>query len=47
MTVMSVFYRSAVGRSALPYCNSDVVIKIGGRHVGSFKKYTLILLHVR
>ena len=33
---------SAVGRSAIPYCNSDVVIKVGGRQV--FKKYILILL---
>ena len=37
MTVMSVLYMSAVGMSALPYCNSDVVIKVGGRQVGSLK----------
>ena len=33
MTVTSVLYRSAIGRSAIPYCNSDVVIKVGGRQV--------------
>ena len=33
MAVTSVFYRSAIGRSAIPYCNSDV-----GRLVGSVKK---------
>ena len=44
MTVTSVLYRSAVGRSALPYCNSDVIIKVGGRQVDRLKKYTFILL---
>ena len=38
MTVTSVLYRSAVGRSTIPYCNSDAVIKVGGRQVGSVKK---------
>ena len=38
MTVTSVLHRSAVGRSAIPYCNSDVVIKVGGRQVGSVQK---------
>ena len=40
MTVTSVRYGSAVGRSALPYCNSDVVIKVGVIQVGSLKKNT-------
>ena len=40
MTFTSVLYRSAVGRSAIPYCNSNVVIKVGGRQVGRFKKHT-------
>ena len=38
MTVTSVLYRSAVGRSAIPYCNSDVVIKVGGRQVATVNK---------
>ena len=38
MTVTSVLYRSAVDKSAIPYCNSDVVIKVGGRQVGSVEK---------
>ena len=38
MIVTSVLYRSAVGRSAIPYCNSDVVIKVGGRQVASVNK---------
>ena len=33
MTVMSVLYRSAI-----TYCNSNVVIKVGSRQVGSVKK---------
>ena len=37
MSVISVFYRSAVDMSAISYCNSDVVIKVGGRQVGSDK----------
>ena len=38
MTVTSVLYRSAVGRSAISYCNSDIVIKIGGRQAASGNK---------
>ena len=38
MTVTSVLYRSVVDRSAISYCNSDVVIKVGGRQVGSVEK---------
>ena len=38
MTVTSVLYRSAVGRSEISYCNSDVVIKVGGRQVASVNK---------
>ena len=47
MTVTSVLYRFAVDRSAIPYCNSDVAIKVGGRQVGSLKKnntHTVILV---
>ena len=38
MAVTSRLYRSSVGRSAIPYCNSDVVIKVGGRQVASVNK---------
>ena len=38
MTVTSRLYRSAVGRSAIPYCNSGIVIKISGRQLASVNK---------
>ena len=46
MTVTSVHYRSATDRSAIPYCNSDVVIKVGGRQVDSVQNYMTVRLEV-
>ena len=46
MTVMSVIHRSAVDRSTIPYCNSDVIINVGGRQVGSVKNYKTLTLSI-
>ena len=42
MTVISVLYRSAVGRSAIPYCNSDVVIKSAVDRSAVLKNYMTV-----
>ena len=42
MTVSSVLYMSAVGRFAIPYCNSDVVLEVGGRQATVLKNYMTV-----